>query len=212
MDSGGSARCCRRQCRCPSPPRRRTGLAGGSGGTISSSAGPISATVKSSSCPRRRRSTGRRWPPALRSRPFGQSCATPSPMRITAFSASIPSPGKSPCPGKRSSPAGETPGTCLPATPSPSGTFSPAGAVGGSCWSWPPARSSVRSKRARPDTAPTGADSSRRRFNPQNYYLTEEGLAFFYPMYAIAPAVEGAPHLPAAYGESLPSPRRDEGA
>ena len=33
----------------------------------------------------------------------------------------------------------------------------------------------------------------RRRFNPQNYYLTEEGLAFFYPMYAIAPAAEGIP-------------------
>ena len=31
------------------------------------------------------------------------------------------------------------------------------------------------------------------RFNPQNYYLTEEGLAFFYPMYAIAPAAEGIP-------------------
>ena len=33
----------------------------------------------------------------------------------------------------------------------------------------------------------------RRRFNPQNFYLTEEGLVFFYPMYAIAPASEGIP-------------------
>lgn len=33
----------------------------------------------------------------------------------------------------------------------------------------------------------------RRRFNPQNFYLTEEGLAFFFPMYAIAPAAEGVP-------------------
>ena len=33
----------------------------------------------------------------------------------------------------------------------------------------------------------------RRCFNPQNYYLTEEGLAFFFPMYAIAPAAEGIP-------------------
>jgi len=32
-----------------------------------------------------------------------------------------------------------------------------------------------------------------RRFNPQNFYLTEEGLAFFYPMYAIAPPSEGIP-------------------
>lgn len=33
----------------------------------------------------------------------------------------------------------------------------------------------------------------RRRFNPQNFYLTSEGLAYFYPMYAIAPASEGIP-------------------
>ena len=33
----------------------------------------------------------------------------------------------------------------------------------------------------------------RRCFNPQNYYLTEEGLAFFFPMCAIAPAAEGIP-------------------
>ena len=33
----------------------------------------------------------------------------------------------------------------------------------------------------------------RRRFNPQNYYLTAEGLVFFFPMYAIAPSVEGIP-------------------
>ena len=33
----------------------------------------------------------------------------------------------------------------------------------------------------------------RRHFNAQNYYLTPEGLAFFYPMYAIAPSAEGIP-------------------
>ena len=33
----------------------------------------------------------------------------------------------------------------------------------------------------------------RRYFNPQNFYLTAEGLVFFYPMYAIAPAAEGVP-------------------
>lgn len=33
----------------------------------------------------------------------------------------------------------------------------------------------------------------RRSFNPQNYYLSAEGLAFFFPMYAIAPAAEGVP-------------------
>lgn len=41
----------------------------------------------------------------------------------------------------------------------------------------------------------------RRRFNPQNYYLTSEGLAFFFPMYAIAPAAEGIPVFTMPYGE-----------
>ena len=35
----------------------------------------------------------------------------------------------------------------------------------------------------------------RRFFNPANYYLTPEGVAFFYPMYAIAPAAEGIPRF-----------------
>ena len=39
----------------------------------------------------------------------------------------------------------------------------------------------------------TWRKSIRRCFNPQNYYLTPEGLAFFFPMYALAPAVEGIP-------------------
>ena len=33
----------------------------------------------------------------------------------------------------------------------------------------------------------------RRNFNARNFYLTPEGLVFFYPMYAIAPAMEGIP-------------------
>lgn len=33
----------------------------------------------------------------------------------------------------------------------------------------------------------------KRRFNPHHYYLTPQGLCFFYPMYAIAPAVEQIP-------------------
>ena len=33
----------------------------------------------------------------------------------------------------------------------------------------------------------------RRGFNSQNFYLTEEGLAYFWPMYALAPAGEGVP-------------------
>ena len=31
----------------------------------------------------------------------------------------------------------------------------------------------------------------RRCFSSRNYYLSEEGLRFFYPMYAVAPAAEG---------------------
>ena len=33
----------------------------------------------------------------------------------------------------------------------------------------------------------------RRAFNPRNFYLTPEGLSFFFPMYAIAPAIERVP-------------------
>lgn len=40
----------------------------------------------------------------------------------------------------------------------------------------------------------------RRRFNAQNYYLTAEGLTFFFPMYAVAPAAEGIPAFTLPYG------------
>ncbi|MBQ7777816.1 MAG: DUF3298 domain-containing protein [Oscillibacter sp.] len=33
----------------------------------------------------------------------------------------------------------------------------------------------------------------RRRFDPDHYYLTENGLSFFYSMYALGPAAEGIP-------------------
>lgn len=42
----------------------------------------------------------------------------------------------------------------------------------------------------------------RRRFNAQNFYLTAEGLAFFYPMYAIAPAAEGIPTFTLPFGQA----------
>jgi len=31
------------------------------------------------------------------------------------------------------------------------------------------------------------------KLNPENFYLTQDGLTFFYPMYTIAPAMEGIP-------------------
>lgn len=40
-----------------------------------------------------------------------------------------------------------------------------------------------------------------RRFNSRNYYLTEEGLTYFFPMYAIAPAAEAIPAFTLPYGE-----------
>ena len=46
----------------------------------------------------------------------------------------------------------------------------------------------------------------RRHFNPQNFYLTAEGLSFFYPMYAIAPAMEGIPVFTLPYGQGGPAP------
>ena len=44
----------------------------------------------------------------------------------------------------------------------------------------------------------------RRHFNAQNYCLTPEGLAFFYPMYAIAPAAEGVPTFTMPYEPDSP--------
>ena len=41
----------------------------------------------------------------------------------------------------------------------------------------------------------------RRRFNSRNYYLTEEGLTYFFPMYAIAPAAEAIPAFTLPYGQ-----------
>lgn len=48
----------------------------------------------------------------------------------------------------------------------------------------------------------------RRRFNPQNFYLTAEGLACFWPMYAIAPASEGVPVFLLPYGGEVSPERR----
>lgn len=40
----------------------------------------------------------------------------------------------------------------------------------------------------------------RRYFNPQNYYLTPDGLTFFYPMCSLAPASAGIPTFTLPYG------------
>lgn len=47
----------------------------------------------------------------------------------------------------------------------------------------------------------------RRRFNPQNYYLTPEGPAVFFSMCTIAPAAEGIPVFLLARGKNAPQPR-----
>lgn len=55
----------------------------------------------------------------------------------------------------------------------------------------------------------------RRRFNAQNYYLTAEGLVFFFPMYAIAPAAEGVPAFTLPYGAAewgIRSPKTEPSA
>jgi len=41
----------------------------------------------------------------------------------------------------------------------------------------------------------------RRSFNSRNFFLTDEGLSFFFPMYALAPAVEGVPTFTVPYRE-----------
>lgn len=47
--------------------------------------------------------------------------------------------------------------------------------------------------------------SLRRQFNPENFYLTNDGLSFFYPMYALAPASAGIPVFTVPYSESGPA-------
>ena len=56
----------------------------------------------------------------------------------------------------------------------------------------------------------------RRAFSPRNYYLTDAGLCFFYPMYAVAPSAEGIVTFTAPYDAErgpfapsmLPKPER----
>ncbi len=45
----------------------------------------------------------------------------------------------------------------------------------------------------------------RRRFNPENFYLTGDGLAFLYPLYALAPGTCGIPVFTVPYGDGGPS-------
>ena len=45
----------------------------------------------------------------------------------------------------------------------------------------------------------------RRFYNPDNYYLTDDGFAFFYPMLSIAPASAGIPVFTLPYQEPLRS-------
>ena len=44
----------------------------------------------------------------------------------------------------------------------------------------------------------------RRCFNPENFYLTGDGLALFYPMYALAPASAGIPVFTVPYSREGP--------
>ena len=56
----------------------------------------------------------------------------------------------------------------------------------------------------------------RRAFSSRNYYLTDAGLCFFYPMYAVAPSAEGIVTFTAPYdaergpfaASMLPAPAR----
>lgn len=47
----------------------------------------------------------------------------------------------------------------------------------------------------------------RRYYNPGNYYLTEDGFAFFYPMLSIAPASAGIPVFILPYSDEAGRPR-----
>lgn len=47
----------------------------------------------------------------------------------------------------------------------------------------------------------------RRSFDSKNFYLTEQGLTVFWPMYALAPAMEGIPAFTLPYGPQGPLPQ-----
>ena len=44
----------------------------------------------------------------------------------------------------------------------------------------------------------------RRRFDPQRFFLTDDGLSFFYGMYELGPASEGIPEFSLPYGPDGP--------
>lgn len=54
----------------------------------------------------------------------------------------------------------------------------------------------------------------RRSFDPKSFYLTNQGLVLFWPMYTLAPALEGIPSFTLPYGPQgpLPLPRGWAGA
>lgn len=47
----------------------------------------------------------------------------------------------------------------------------------------------------------------RRSFNSRNYFLTDTGLSFFFPMYTLAPAVEGIPTFTVPYRQTAEKER-----
>ena len=49
----------------------------------------------------------------------------------------------------------------------------------------------------------------RKTLNGQNYYLVSEGLTFFFPMYAIAPAMEGIPAFTVPFDKDLRFPQKE---
>lgn len=51
---------------------------------------------------------------------------------------------------------------------------------------------------------PTYRKMLRRHLNTRSFYLTEEGLCFFYPMYTVAPSAEGIVRFVLPYGEDGP--------
>ena len=52
---------------------------------------------------------------------------------------------------------------------------------------------------------PDWRERVRRQFNPMNFYLTLEGLCWFYPMYALGPSAEGIPRFCLPWGEDFPT-------
>lgn len=192
-------RCLPRRCPSLSLWARRTGPPGVSGGTTAPSAGPSSGTVTVGCFPWQREPAGRRWQTAAPFPAPSGAVLSGHLQRGRLLESVYSNPGASRRWTHSAAPLGRYLGPA-------------AGLSGFASELFPHRRGWKRrlltlaaQEIQRQETAGYARylDGWRRRlrqqFNPMRFYLTPEGLAFFYPMYAIAPAAEGIPVFTVPY-------------